>query len=540
MGRMQAISHPDDDMDGIEDEKKDNMPMSSTRFPELGRFHQYQWIDVQDSDSKWYEAQIIQLDASRDSVLVHFKGYHSKFDIWLPIHSNRIKPLHTHTVRFPKIGTVVNTVGTWLDAMDCTGTWYPGNIVDVDMFHQIVKIHYAGWSEAHDEWISWDSYRLGPLYRFTNQENFAHLMTSEASLGTRQKCVGVASGNAGPRPTSNFKASVLNEERFRELLRRKLNAEIVDMDNDGNCLFRSVSHQVYGDPSFHDVVRAKCMDYMESEASFFSKFVIGDQMDFQTYVAKLRRDGEWGDHVEIQVMSEIYDRPVEVYAYSDSPLNIYHKKSESEAERPPIRLSYHFQSHYNSIIVRGLHSASILNSRPGEVEDRAIARSQSQRLHPDEALVGVEALQRTQFTRAIESSRSEFERRDVDEYEKAVKLSLEEFEKLVADKEESDIQHAMDQSMNDEVKKVVEASKDDLSAVDSSVVDTILVESQHEFVEKLNRPVRTLMDAGYPLERINEAQAVTTSILGNGLSDEEMIRYMSNYLLEGDIFGSGM
>jgi hypothetical protein len=110
---------------------------------------------------------------------------------------------------------------------------------------------------------------------------------------------------------------------------------------------------------------------------------------------------------------------------------------------------------------------------------------------------------------------------------------------VVADKEESDLQQAIDVSMGDEVKKAVEASKDDLSQVESSVVDTVLVESQHEFVGKLSGPVRTLMDAGYPLDRINEAQAVTTSIMGVGLSDDEMIRYMSNYLLEGDIFGSG-
>jgi len=29
-------------------------------------------------------------------------------------------------------------------------------------------------------------------------------------------------------------------------------------------------------------------------------------------------DGEWGDNVEIQAMSEIYDRPIEIYAYSHS------------------------------------------------------------------------------------------------------------------------------------------------------------------------------------------------------------------------------
>lgn len=38
---------------------------------------------------------------------------------------------------------------------------------------------------------------------------------------------------------------------------------VVPVEGDGNCLFRSVSHQVYGDDSHHRLVRARCMDYME-------------------------------------------------------------------------------------------------------------------------------------------------------------------------------------------------------------------------------------------------------------------------------------
>jgi hypothetical protein len=44
---------------------------------------------------------------------------------------------------------------------------------------------------------------------------------------------------------------------------------------------------------------------------------VGDQSAFENYVAKMRTDGEWGDHVEIQAMSEIYNRPIEIYAYND-------------------------------------------------------------------------------------------------------------------------------------------------------------------------------------------------------------------------------
>lgn len=46
-------------------------------------------------------------------------------------------------------------------------------------------------------------------------------------------------------------------------------------------------------------------------------------------------------------MSEMFNRPIEVYHYSSEPINTFQgPKSESE----PIRLSYHRSVHYNSIV----------------------------------------------------------------------------------------------------------------------------------------------------------------------------------------------
>lgn len=46
-------------------------------------------------------------------------------------------------------------------------------------------------------------------------------------------------------------------------------------------------------------------------------------------------------------MSEMFNRPIEVYHYSSEPINIFQgPKSDSE----PIRLSYHRSVHYNSIV----------------------------------------------------------------------------------------------------------------------------------------------------------------------------------------------
>ena len=45
---------------------------------------------------------------------------------------------------------------------------------------------------------------------------------------------------------------------------KKRGLEIRLQDGDGNCLFRAVSLQVYGDPSMHDDVRQQCLNFMVS------------------------------------------------------------------------------------------------------------------------------------------------------------------------------------------------------------------------------------------------------------------------------------
>ena len=53
------------------------------------------------------------------------------------------------------------------------------------------------------------------------------------------------------------------ERRFEKKMRKK-GFIIKKMGEDGACLFRAVSDQVYGDQDMHSVVRKHCMDYIVS------------------------------------------------------------------------------------------------------------------------------------------------------------------------------------------------------------------------------------------------------------------------------------
>lgn len=134
------------------------------------------------------------------------------------------------------------------------------------------------------------------------------------------------------------------EKMFEEKLGKK-GYSIKKMGEDGACMFRAVADQIYGDQEMHTSVRKLCMDYMDKNSDYYSQYVTED---FDKYVQRKRSDHIHGNHIEMQAMSEMFNRHIEVYHYSSEPINIFHGSQKTDNE--PIRLSYHRNVHYNSII----------------------------------------------------------------------------------------------------------------------------------------------------------------------------------------------
>ncbi|KAK6994760.1 OTU domain-containing protein 5-B [Biomphalaria glabrata] len=135
------------------------------------------------------------------------------------------------------------------------------------------------------------------------------------------------------------------EQWFEKALKEKKGFIIKKMGEDGACLFRAVADQVYGDQEMHGTVRKHCLDYMSKNADFYSQYVTED---FTTYINRKRMDSCHGNHLEIQAITELFNRPVEVYQYSLDPMNTF--DTAYKTDNPPIRLSYHGNVHYNSIV----------------------------------------------------------------------------------------------------------------------------------------------------------------------------------------------
>lgn len=86
------------------------------------------------------------------------------------------------------------------------------------------------------------------------------------------------------------------------------------MAADGNCLFRSLSDQIFWDyGNNHEEVRSDVCDFIEANEEEFSVFLVLDEDEededaasFEEYVANMRESSEWGGNLELVAAARLY------------------------------------------------------------------------------------------------------------------------------------------------------------------------------------------------------------------------------------------
>lgn len=221
-------------------------------------------------------------------------------------------------------------------------------------------------------------------------------------------------------------------DQFRQALKQR-GLELVEQEGDGNCLFRAVSLQVYGQADNHAQVREQCLDFMARNEEHYSNFVAAEALSFQDYITVKRRDGVHGNHAEIQAVSELFNRPVEVYQSSSGgggsnntnsptiqPMNIFH--AEYTTADPPIRLSYHNNNHYNAVIDPLVPTAGLglglPGLKPGLADTLQVtqAKAESDRMADD-----------MELQRILKESKDEHKEKEEDQLQRILKASSVDF-----------------------------------------------------------------------------------------------------------------
>ncbi|CAI5703532.1 unnamed protein product [Peronospora effusa] len=373
-------------------------------------------VDAQNVFGNWCPAKILQV--ADGEVLLQFLTMHETWRQWLQLDSGQLAQAGTKVQNDSVPVRQAQQIEVRPGGAN-SSLWKEAFAVRALGGKMLVR--YAGRDQKFDEWIPFTPATVAPAGE--------HLQLRGRGSTLEQRKMAVTAPNVTHRRV--IQAQNPRFTHYRDSLLGTLGLRIYDIEGDGNCLFRSVSHQIYGNDSHHALVRAACMDYMESEKEYFEPYVVGDMAAFMRYLRHKRRDGVWGDDPELQAMCELYDRPAEVFAYDPvqgfRKLRCYHENSALSRCRPPIRLSYYGGGHYDSLVGHN-HQVNLIRETPGLWEQRHIGYSR--RINSRDMRDGVAGVEQQV------QAQSDRERTDVEQLEHILMLSRSEFDAMDTSLEE--------------------------------------------------------------------------------------------------------
>ncbi|ETK88553.1 hypothetical protein F441_07363 [Phytophthora nicotianae CJ01A1] len=187
----------------------------------------------------------------------------------------------------------------------------------------------------------------------------------EAATGKRLDDV-VAKTKAKPKKKQKSASYVVDDGAI-ELMRRQLadvGCKLHEVEADGNCLFRALGDQLYGDQHQHEEVRKKIVSYLEQHRDDFEPFM-EDEEKFEKYCERMREDGTWGGNQELYAAARLFQ--VYVVVHQDQP-SARIMMIECDRLKPTrfVHVAYHGEDHYDS--VRALKDPVDPDSLPVSIE----------------------------------------------------------------------------------------------------------------------------------------------------------------------------
>ncbi|GAV84017.1 OTU domain-containing protein [Cephalotus follicularis] len=121
----------------------------------------------------------------------------------------------------------------------------------------------------------------------------------------------------------------------------------VKVSGDGNCQFRALSEQMYKSPEYHKHVRKDIVKQLKDNRSLYESYV---PMKYKRYYRKMRKSGEWGDHVTLQAAADKFAAKICLLT-SFRDTCFIEIMPQHQAPKRELWLSFWSEVHYNSLYV---------------------------------------------------------------------------------------------------------------------------------------------------------------------------------------------
>ena len=110
--------------------------------------------------------------------------------------------------------------------------------------------------------------------------------------------------NPGPSNKNCTLKPLTSPPNFNSLLETRLSQlgrTALDVGGGGDCFFRAVSHQIYGDPNNHFYVRSVGIQYLVLHPEHFVES--NTDRSWQGYLQRMSCQGTWADAIIIQAVA---------------------------------------------------------------------------------------------------------------------------------------------------------------------------------------------------------------------------------------------
>ena len=342
-----------DDISTLHERRRSSSPVQS---PDYMAYKVGQKVDVQDvlykgaetSTSKWRAAEIIDLAGSK--MRVHFIGWDDSWDevIDLSKDANRVGKYGSMTSLQgrPSVLQKTNSEGGAAAVRRAQRRSFDGNMTTYSTAKKANENETL--QQFEEKSLLWEDEQISPavdgkVAHAKNRQRFAQDFApqSKPPLNRRHSTSGLESGSS---------RKVSSENAFCDRM-EAIGLHVVEVEPDGNCLFRAIAHQFYLDSEKHAELRAACVQHMAKNRERFEVFCT---TNFDHHLRRMAMDGTWAAELEVRAMEEIYDRVFSIYS-SDSkeakplPLNTnFDERQLLGVDVETVKLSYH-GNHYNSI-----------------------------------------------------------------------------------------------------------------------------------------------------------------------------------------------
>ncbi|XP_050230687.1 OVARIAN TUMOR DOMAIN-containing deubiquitinating enzyme 12 [Mercurialis annua] len=165
-------------------------------------------------------------------------------------------------------------------------------------FNEQRGTHSVGESSSSTSWSSQQGTDDDRMIALVLSEEYAQLDGSVARRLT----------NLAPVPhiprINSFIPNLSDASMDHQRLTQRLNVYglfEVKVSGDGNCQFRALSDQMFKSPEHHKYVRKEIVKQLKDNRSTYECYV---PMKYKRYCKKMKKTGEWGDHITLQAAAD--------------------------------------------------------------------------------------------------------------------------------------------------------------------------------------------------------------------------------------------